>query len=328
MVTLESIRYLCFGVGGVNGWSYLGVLEALEQELNKTNIVLYTQLKGVAGSSIGSILALCIMLQYNATEVRTFFTNLAEKFKTDNLAQGNVLNFFHQKGVVDTTAIANAIKLLISTKMGTEKQDITLLALYERTHKVLAIGVQNLTMERYEILDYQSVPHLPVWKAICMSCAIPFVFHPIEFNNCLYIDPAMAHPVPFTVFPIMETLICYIHGHHGYAKEIGVMEYLCRILHGVEQATHCQIDQMPQELRMRFLKLRLPCCSANPDGFSLEEKMKNNLIEIGRTTTLSLFHYKAAMLTQAVLANAHISKFTKTTHGEHSECMPHVDDAL
>jgi predicted acylesterase/phospholipase RssA len=288
------------------------VLEALEQELNKTNTIVYSQLKGIAGSSIGSILAVCIMLQYNAMEVRTFFTNLVEKFKNDNLAQSNLLTFFQQKGVVDTAAIGGLIKLLITTKLGTEKQDITMLALYEKTHKVLAIGAQNLTMERYEILDYQSVPHLPVWKAVCMSCAIPFVFHPVEFNNCLYIDPAMSQPIPYTVFPIMETLICYIQGYHGYSKEIGVMEYLCRVLHGVEQATHNQIEQMPQELRLRFLKLRLPCCSANPNGFSLDEKLKTKLIDIGRTTTFSLFHYKAALLTQAVLANAHILKFTKT----------------
>ncbi len=316
MLSIESIRYLCFGIGGVNGWAYIGVLEALETEFQKNNLVLYSQLKGIAGSSIGSIISVALILQYNAIELREFFSSISTRFK-DAFTQKNVLNLFDRKGIMEITGITEIIQTIIVTKLGQANRDITLAALYERTHKVLAIGTQNITMERAEILDHQSMPNLPVWKAVCMSCAIPFIFHPVEQNNCLYVDAGMSEPVPYTVFPLAETLVCYIHGHHGYApaQSIGMMDFLCRVLHGVEQATHIRMDSMPQEYKLRFLKLRLPCSSSSADGFSLNDKMRDQLMEIGRTTTLSLFHYKNALLTQALLASAHINKFKPKSAG-------------
>lgn len=314
MLSVDSIKYLCFGVGGVNGWAYIGVLDALEEELNKSNKILYTQLKGVCGSSIGSIFATGLVLQYNAIELREFFSTFTAQFQKNTIGKMQVLNFFSQKGIIDVSIISDMIQKMIVTKLGQDKRDITLKMLYDKCHKVLALGAYNLTMERSEILDHQSMPNLPVWKAVSMSCAIPFLFHPVEYNNFVYVDAGISEPVPYSIFPLHETLICYIHGYHGYteARSIGVMDYLCRVVHGFEKATHLRIDQIAPEFKMRFLKLRLPCCSSSTqDGFVMDDKTKERLIEIGRTTTLSLFHYQNALLTQALLASVHINKFTK-----------------
>jgi predicted acylesterase/phospholipase RssA len=241
---------------------------------------------------------------------------MAHHFQNHTIGNMRVLNFFDQKGIIDMSIVSDIIQKMITTKLGTEKQDITMLALYERTHKVLALGTYNLTMERAEILDYQSVPNLPVWKAVCMSCAIPFIFYPVELNNCVYVDAGISEPVPYTIFPLQESLICYIQGYHGFSqsRDMCVMDYLCRVVHGFEKATHQQIDKIAPEFKMRFLKLRMPCCSSNTqDGFTMDEKTKERLIQIGRTTTLSLFHYKTALITQALLASAHINSFTKSS---------------
>jgi predicted acylesterase/phospholipase RssA len=312
MISAESIKYLCFGVGGVNGWTYVGVLEALEQELNESNLVLYSQLKGVCGSSAGSIIATGIMLQYNTIELRELFITMTEHFSKNTVGKMRVLNVFDQKGIFDTTAISDMIQKMITTKLGPDKRDITLGALFERTHKVLALGAYNLTLERSEVLDHQSMPNLPLWKAVCMSCAIPLIFYPVEHNNNMYVDAGICEPVPYRIFPLHESLVCYIQGNHGFvaAREMGVMDYICRISHGFEKATHWQIELLAPEFKMRFLKLCIPCCSANTEeGFRMDESTREHLIQIGKTTTLSRFHYKTALLTQAVLVNAHINKF-------------------
>jgi hypothetical protein len=65
---------------------------------------------------------------------------------------------------------------------------------------------------------------------------------------------------------------------------------------------------------MRFLKLSIPCCSSNTEeGFKMDEITRERLVQIGKTTTLSRFHYRTALLTQAVLASAHSHKFRQST---------------
>ena len=313
MLSAESVRYLCFGVGGVNGWTYIGVVEALEEELNKSNLILYSQLKGICGSSIGSLFATGLMLQYNAIELRELFTSMTERYSKHTIGKMHVLNFFEQKGILDTSIISHMVQKMVTTKLGADKLDITLAALYERTRKVLALGAYNVTLGRAEILDHQTMPNLPLWKAVCMSCAIPFIFYPVEYNNSVYVDAGISEPVPYNIFPLQESLVCYIQGTHNIMpyRDMTVMEYLCRVMHGFEKATHWQIEHLAPEFKMRFLKLNIPCCSANTsEGFTMDEKTKERLIQIGRMTTLSLFHYKSALLTQAVLASAHINKFT------------------
>ncbi len=315
MINIESVRYLSFGVGGSNGWVYIGVLQALEEELAKINKVPYMQIQGVSGSSIGSFAAVAVILQYNALEFGEFIVNVTKRYR-ERLVPNNVLNFFENKGLLDPAVLGDIIKDLIAAKLGQEKKDITMSALYERTHKVLAFGTQNITMERPEILDHQSTPHLPVWRAVSMSCAIPFIFPPVEYNNCLYLDAGMSNPIPYTIFPLMETMVCYIEGYHGHmaAKDITISDYFCRIIHAFEQATHQRIEAMPPESNARFLKLRIPCTSytSTSNGFLVDEQNRHRLVEIGRTTTMSKFHYKTALLTQVLLANAHINKFKQS----------------
>lgn len=317
MINIESIRYLSFGVGGSNGWVYIGVLQALEEELAKHNRVLFTQIKGISGSSVGSLAAVAVILQCNAVELAEFMIKSVDKYH-DRLLPSNLLNFFENKGVLDSAVLGDIVKDLIGSKLGQDKRDITLSAMYERTHKILAFGSQNITLERAEILDHQSMPNLPVWRAVCMSCAIPFYFQPVEYNNCLYLDAGMSNPIPFSVFPLHETMVCYIEGYHGYTtlKDMSITDFFCRIIHAFEQATHMRIEAMPPEMNSRFLKLRIPCLSYNAGNeksrFFVDEKSRQRLIEIGRTTTLSKFHFKAALLTQVALANAHINKFRQS----------------
>lgn len=316
MINIESIHYLCFGAGGANGWVYVGVLQALEEELAKNNNVLYTQIKGVSGSSVGSIMAVAVILQYNALELSEFMFKTINKY-AERLSPTNLLTCFDNKGILDTAVTGDLIKDMIALKLGQDKRDITFAALFERTRKILALGAQNITLERPEILDHQSTPTMPVWKAVSMSCAIPLFFQPVEYNNNLYLDAGMSNPIPYSVFPLHETMVCYIEGYHGTkaAKDMSVFDYFCRIIHAFEQATHLRIEALPPDMLVRFLKLRIPCQSFSENNqeaktrFQIDEKNRTRLIEIGRTTTLSKFHYKTALLTQVLLANAHINKF-------------------
>jgi TAG lipase/steryl ester hydrolase/phospholipase A2/LPA acyltransferase len=59
--------------------------------------------------------------------------------------------------------------------------DTTFKEAYQKTGRVLNIAVSST--ENYEIprlLNYLTAPNVLIWSAVIASCALPFVFQPVE----------------------------------------------------------------------------------------------------------------------------------------------------
>jgi predicted acylesterase/phospholipase RssA len=67
MVSPKDIKYLALEGGGGKGFAYLGALQMLEKNPDKTNIL--QNIQGVAGTSAGAITALLISLGMSAAEI-------------------------------------------------------------------------------------------------------------------------------------------------------------------------------------------------------------------------------------------------------------------
>ena len=68
--------------------------------------------------------------------------------------------------------------------------------LYNKTNKYLSITSTCLTTQEAVYISHETFPNIPVWKAILMSCAIPLIFKPIEWENKLYIDGGLVDNFP------------------------------------------------------------------------------------------------------------------------------------
>jgi NTE family protein len=68
--------------------------------------------------------------------------------------------------------------------------------LYNKTNKYLSITSVCLDTHEAVYISHETFPDIPVWKAILMSCSIPLIFKPIEWENKLYIDGGLVDNFP------------------------------------------------------------------------------------------------------------------------------------
>ncbi|MHA1116133.1 MAG: patatin-like phospholipase family protein [Candidatus Heimdallarchaeaceae archaeon] len=103
----DKVNYLIFEGGGGKGVTYIGALEALEE----LGILRFTEknigekvvthlapncLKGVAGTSVGSLFALLVSLGYNSQEIRELLkSNLTDEF-LDTIEFGLIQSIYSQ----------------------------------------------------------------------------------------------------------------------------------------------------------------------------------------------------------------------------------------
>ena len=106
----------------------------------------------------------------------------------------SILNFTTQKGFESGNKLNLFIKKCIYNK--TNNENLTFIKLYEKYNINLQIGVTNLTQHKFELLNKDSYPDLPIHKAISASIAIPFILEPIIINNDIYCDGGILDNLP------------------------------------------------------------------------------------------------------------------------------------
>lgn len=301
-VPLDSIRHLVFGVGGVNGWIFLGTWLALEQEFTLHQRSLQTQLLGVAGSSVGSLFGLALTINFTATEFREFLIHALDRHK-DKLVM-NVLNISRRKGIMPLTIIEAVVQDMLLIKYDVKTATgMTLRTLHQQTQKDCLIITHNVSYERSEVLDYRTHPDLPVTTAICMSCSIPGVFHAVDYKGCLYSDAGISNALPINLFPMETTLAFNIYHYHKYKKpeDITLQDFFCRAMAAGTTLTRHKIDAVPSALQHRITSFTLPCNIENYlERFLMPLAERNHLITIGYEGAKRLFNPEQNLLAHAI----------------------------
>jgi NTE family protein len=128
-------------------------------------------------------------------------------------------------------------KLLNSKKISSK---ITFLELYEKTKKTFIVTSVNINEQKLEYFSYTSHPNMEVIQAIRMSISIPFVFTPVLYNNCLYVDGGCIDNFPISYFSEnIENVIgiCVTESNTNKTKIETLYDYainvICSILNGI-----------------------------------------------------------------------------------------------
>lgn len=303
MIDVANIRYLCFGVGGANGWVFVGILMALESALMQQQTSLAHQIRGVAGASIGSVMALAVVLNFGAIELCELLKRCTHKYK-DVVRRVNVFDIMSKKGIMSTDVIRCVVGDMIAQKLGDGCRDITMAELHARSGKDYVLTTHNVTRMRGEYIDRHTHGNLPVWKAISMSCAIPGIFHAVEHHGSLYVDAGISNGLPFECFPLEESLVFHLSSHHEFlqADIMSVQEFFCRLTHAFDTTLFHKLDAVPKHLRHRILTLEVPCLIQSAlDGFVLSDADRDRLIHAGLTAGQMLVHYQLALVSQAAV---------------------------
>jgi NTE family protein len=192
-----EIDNLVLSGGGIKGYTYIGVIKALNEKKIK--------FKKLVGSSIGSFFALLIVLNYEYDELYNIFSKMEISFsdllsvKIDNIDLDNIFsNLFCKYGMDSGDKILKIIKLFIKNK--TQNADITLKELYEYNNIELTIATTNLTNRCIEYFNYKTKPDMLVHQAIRASISLPIFFNPVIIDNIYYIDGGITNNLPIDYF--------------------------------------------------------------------------------------------------------------------------------
>jgi predicted acylesterase/phospholipase RssA len=203
----RPIRYIVLSGGGINGFAHVGAWGALEIEWRSRGRHLYTSIEGVAGTSVGAIVGLGMLLGYTAVEFERFAVTVLED--SQEHAKLNVLAACDGKGMISNDLISNFVKKLISSKL--DNENVTFAELEEYFGgKRFVCTAHNFTTLAGELLGSETTPDLEVWRGVTMSCLLPFIFDSMWWKDGEYVDGGLSNALPTNVFPPEDTLALYI----------------------------------------------------------------------------------------------------------------------
>lgn len=174
----KSLKYTClFGGGAIRGVSYIGAIKALEElGISPTTF---------AGSSVGSIIAAMLAVGYTAEEMKDIFLKVNfDLFKDISIGLGPI--FALSKGEV----FLEWVRELIEKKYYGDKykKGANRAVTFKDIEKNLVIITTNLSnfeckeFSRFETPDYE------IASAVRISCCMPGLMKPIEYNKTLLVD--------------------------------------------------------------------------------------------------------------------------------------------
>ncbi len=199
---LKQIKYLALGIGSIRGIALIGAYEELKNMGLK-------DINGVSGSSIGSIIGLCIVLNMTISEMKKCM-NSKMKFNF------KITKTCHKYCFLDKEPLRREIEKILTNK-GFDKTT-TFAELYTRTNKDFRVVVHNSLNNISEILFYKNTPNMKITTAIMASASMPFVFSPESYKESCYVDGGLSMEIPFYEFPINQTLGLYLYDRYRNRK--------------------------------------------------------------------------------------------------------------
>ena len=178
------IKHIVLCGGGPIGLVSYGALK----ELNIKKVWRYKNIKSVYATSIGSFIALIILLNYEWSWMDDFLIKRPWE-KLINFSSYDYLNLIYEKGMVGEDFIKQCIEPLLSGK--NLNIDITLKEFFNITNIDLHMFTSNITKFCKVDLNHQSYPDLKLYQAIWMSSCIPVVFKPPYYKEEYYLDGAI-----------------------------------------------------------------------------------------------------------------------------------------
>lgn len=179
---LETIiKHIVISGGGVNGFSFYGVLrETASQKLWKME-----NIETIYGTSIGSMLAVMISLKYDWETLDDFLIKRPwnQVYKFDMYS---ILDSFQKRGIFNIKVIEDTFLPLFKGK------DIPIDITLSDFHDLTGVDIHFFTTEIVEFtltdISYKTHPDWRVTEAVFCSCALPVVLAPLIKNDKCYVD--------------------------------------------------------------------------------------------------------------------------------------------
>lgn len=274
---------LLFGGGAIRGVAYCGVLKALDE--------IGVNYSTVAGSSVGSVIAGLLAVGYNAEEIQDIMMSVNfELFKDIQLAIGP--QFALSKGGVFYEWLKDLVEKKVygdDYKKGTHKA-----VTFSDIDKNLVIITTDLS--NFECKEFSKIttPDFEIAKAIRISCGMPGLMQPVEYNNRMLVDGDLQKSAPMwsltkTLQPEDERIMEIRLEGDFQGTDKNAVEFLNAIYsYATRTGTKFLIDLYG--MRDKFDYVVIDTGDLNIVDFNLSSKKREALVDSGYKQTVDYFN--------------------------------------
>lgn len=180
-------KHIVFGGGGVKGLSYSGAIKILDIHNMLDNI------KDFVGTSVGSIYALMLALDYTADEIIEISLDMDL-----NVYDFDIKKLFSHYGLDSGIHYVNIFKKLIKKKLGNE--NATFKDLHNYNGNNLIITGTNINKHCVTYFSYENTPDVKLCHVVRLSIGIPFFFTAVNYKGDYYVDGGLMDNYPIHLF--------------------------------------------------------------------------------------------------------------------------------
>ncbi len=280
----KSFQYTClFGGGAIRGASYVGTLKAMEE--------LGIFPKTLAGSSVGSVIAGLVAVGYTANELDEVFIKFNfEMFRDVQLSLGP--KFALSKGELFLEWIRDLIEQKFygsHYKKGSHKA-----VTFKDIEKDLIIITTDLSsfetkeFSRYETPDYE------IASAIRISCGMPGLMRPIEYNNRILVDGDLQKSWPMWklskhLMPANERILEFRLEGDFEGNDMNTIEFVNSLYaFTTSMATTFIIDIYGKKDMFDYIVINTG--DINIVDFNMCEEKRRHLMQLGYSQTMDYFN--------------------------------------
>ena len=190
------IKNLVFSGGSSKGFSYIGVIKALE-EYN-----LLDKLEEIAGTSIGSLFGFLIVLKFHSSDLINIFVDMDLNW-LHNINSDSVLILINKYGLDNGNNVEKFISHFIETRFPSRNPfEITFLDIWNYNPIKLTMTATKVyqNMVESELYNHILTPRMPIIKALRITMAIPPLFTPIDCDFYHLVDGGVMNNFPINLF--------------------------------------------------------------------------------------------------------------------------------
>lgn len=176
--------------GGIKGICHLGAI----QQLVQLGMIDLKKIVAIAGSSIGAIIGMFLVLGYDIEQIK----DLIFKLDVSKLFTPDVILFAEELGMDDGSTIMNYLEKVLTITTG-----ISLITFKDlRKHTGIDYTVVGTCIDTKQAVYFNHIntPDIQVSKAIRISYSLPILFTPVTIDGKKYVDGACVDNFPMDLF--------------------------------------------------------------------------------------------------------------------------------
>ena len=186
-----AIKNIIIGTAGVYVFQLAGALS----KLIDVEYIKYDEIENIYCCSAGSMIGTLYCLNIDWNDLIKYIINKPwDKSFEELLTPSKIISSLYEKGILDKNVFIKIFAPIF--KFNGHKLSMTLKELYEYSKIKLNIYTFNITDFKGEVMNYETTPDLCIIDAIYMSCSLPVIFKPLEYEGKLYLDGGLKNDYP------------------------------------------------------------------------------------------------------------------------------------